>query len=241
MKSSALAYSQFSNREKLRDVRVESEAAAQGPSLIAQPWQSLLPRTQTYPAQTELFSQGSQAHEVYLLVDGAAKLVRVDPQGRELIVGLRRSSCFLGLAAVILAGSHPVSAVTITPSDLVRVPAQTFLDLLKTNLELSRFVHETLSREVCEQTERLAELGSLSSSQRVKQMLHQIIRTCQTDPANNQQEIRLMLPMKQCEIASMLAITPEHLSRVLRQLCNQGVIRWHKGWLVVPNIERLQA
>ena len=204
-------------------------------------WMSLLPPSQSYAAGIGLFCQGSSAREVYFVEHGLVKLVWVDPNGHEFILGLRHAGALLGLAPTILGVVHPVSAITIAQSRLVRVPASTFLGLMKNNAEISFAVHEILSREVCDQSIRMAELGCLSSQERVKQMLHSIVQMCQQQIHKANRSTRFVLPLRQCELASMLAVTPEHLSRILKQLREEGVIRWHKGWLVVPDVTRLQG
>ena len=47
--------------------------------------------------------------------------------------------------------------------------------------------------------------------------------------------------MKRWELASLIAVTPEHLSRLLRQLRDDGVIRVNNGTIVVPDVRRLAA
>lgn len=238
MRSPSVASISYASELKISNIRLARLSAFNNTQ--SSPWQQFLPQSQIYPMGTELFSQESKANEVYFLEDGFAKLVWINPSGRELIVGLRHLPCFLGLASAILGVPHPTSAVTVAKSKLARVPADFLLDLMSKNQEISGTIAHMLSSEVCEQTERLTELGSLSSSQRVKHILYQIVGMCEKKLLEEKQEIRLMLPLKQCEIASVLAMTPEHLSRVLKHLCKQGIIRWHKGWLVVPDISRLQ-
>ena len=41
--------------------------------------------------------------------------------------------------------------------------------------------------------------------------------------------------MKQVEIAELIAVTPEHLSVVLKRMEQQGIIRREKGWLIIPD------
>lgn len=211
------------------------------PTRLASCWRNLLPPSQTYPAGIGLFSQGSSAQEAYFVDAGLVKLVWVDFHGREFIVGLRHGGNFIGLAPVILGATHPVSAVTMSRSRLVRVPAHLLLSLVKNNAEISSVAHEMLSREVCDQAIRMAELGCLSSRERVKQMLRHIVELSPQEIHKTTRETRFLLPLRQCELASMLAVTPEHLSRILKQLREEGVIRWHKGWLVVPDVNRLQG
>jgi CRP-like cAMP-binding protein len=204
-------------------------------------WRNLLPPSQGYPAGIGLFSQGAGAQEAYWVDDGLVKLVWVDSHGHEFIVGLRYPGTFIGLAPVILNAPHPVSAITMAQSRLVRVPANLLLSLVKANPEISSAAHEMLSREVCDLATRMAELGCLSSRERVKKMLRQIVQLSQREIQRTTRETRFLLPLRQCELASMLAVTPEHLSRILKQLRQEGIIRWHKGWLVVPDVSRLQG
>lgn len=217
------------------------EASADPPMRMGGSWMSLLPPPQSYPAGIGLFSQGASAREVYFVEHGLVKLVWVDSNGHEFILGLRHAGAFLGLAPVILDIVHPVSAITMSQSRLVRVPASTFLGFVKNNAEISSAVNEILSREVCDQSVRMAELGCLSSRERVKQMLRHIVQMSQRQIHKATRSTRFVLPLRQCELASMLAVTPEHLSRILKQLREEGVIRWHKGWLVVPDVNRLQG
>lgn len=204
-------------------------------------WRNLLPPSQSYSAGIGLFSQGEGAQEAYWVDDGLVKLVWADSHGHEFIVGLRYSGTFIGLAPVILNAQHPVSAVTMARSKLVRVPANLLLSLVKNNPEMSTAAHKLLSREVCDQATRMAELGCLSSRERVKKMLRQIVQLSQREIQKPTREARFLLPLRQCDLASMLAVTPEHLSRVLKQLRQEGIIRWHNGWLVVPDVSRLRG
>lgn len=204
-------------------------------------WRNLLPPSQSYSAGIGLFSQGEGAQEAYWVDDGLVKLVWADSHGHEFIVGLRYSGTFIGLAPVILNAQHPVSAVTMARSKLVRVPANLLLNLVKNNPEMSSAAHKILSREVCDQATRMAELGCLSSRERVKKMLRQIVQLSQREIQKPTREARFLLPLRQCDLASMLAVTPEHLSRVLKQLRQEGIIRWHNGWLVVPDVSRLRG
>jgi len=45
-------------------------------------------------------------------------------------------------------------------------------------------------------------------------------------------EMRLQMPLKHWEVAELIAVTPEHLSRVLRQMETEGILRREKGWLI---------
>lgn len=197
---------------------------------------NLIP-TQVYPAAVELFPQGSTAREVYLIEFGLVKLFRLGQDGQELIVGLRSTGWILGAASVIIRKSHPVTAVTLTPCRIRRIPAHTFLTLLSSDAQLSWHLHQEHCQEIYNQFSQLVGLGCMSARHRLEQLLWQL--TSALEPDESQKEIRLKLPLKYWEIAELIAITPQYLSRVLKQLQEEGIIIREKGEIVVSSPHKL--
>jgi CRP-like cAMP-binding protein len=52
--------------------------------------------------------------------------------------------------------------------------------------------------------------------------------------------VRLKLPLKHKELAQLLGITPEHLSRVLRGMQQEGVVVREKGWIRIADARLLR-
>src|SRR5262245_29919935 len=77
----------------------------------------------SYSPGSELLQQGMPADDVYLIHDGAVKLVWTEAKGKETIVGLRWRESFLGVPSVITAGRSPTSAITLVRSVIERIPA----------------------------------------------------------------------------------------------------------------------
>src|SRR5437899_10937388 len=65
------------------------------------------PLVRSYSPGFELLQQGMPADHVYLIHDGAVKLVWTEAKGKETIVGLRWRESFLGVPSVITAGPCP--------------------------------------------------------------------------------------------------------------------------------------
>ena len=204
----------------------------------ADAWLPLLPSALSYPAGTVLMQQGGDPGDVFYVEEGLAKLVRAGRDGREQILGLRGPGWFLGAALVLAFRAPPASAVAVTPCRLRRLTRQAFLDLMATHEALSWHVHQMHSREVLSQFQQMADLGTATSRQRLERFLRRF--TAASSP-NGNGGVRLSLPLKRWELASLLAVTPEHLSRLLRQLRDDGVIRVNGGSIVVPDVRRLAA
>ena len=192
-------------------------------------------KRQTYPAGTELFGQGTPVRDVFWLDDGLVKLVHVKPDGGERILGLRFSPRPLGVALAVVKLPSPVSAVTVTRCQIRRISGHDLARAIAADERLSAVVHRAQSEEVLEQFQMLAELSASSSRDRLEHFLLRLVVALSITTAN----MRLQLPLKHYEIAQFIAVTPEHLSRLFRQLCDEGVIGFHKGWLTIKRLDRL--
>ena len=221
----------------LRNHNIETSDAGDGRGLES--WLSLLPAGQLYPVGTVLVRQGCEPSDIFFIEEGLAKLVRIDGNGREQILGLRGPGWLLGAAFVLVGRSHPASVVAVTACTLRRLSREAFLEMMTEHPDLSWHVHRMHSREVLSQFHHMADLGVKTARQRLERVLGRLVAV--TTPGANGKEVRLLSPLKRWELASLIAVTPEHLSRLLKQLRNDGVIRVHKGWIVIPDMARLTA
>jgi CRP/FNR family transcriptional regulator len=194
-------------------------------------------RSELYDVNTWLFHQGESPSYVFLVEHGLVKLVRVSEDGQESILGIRGRGVILGAESAIVQRPHPVSAITLTVCHLWRVPLNLFLALARTDLAVSWHLHLTQSDEVYDQAGQLAGLRSLSARQRVEQLLRQLISA---EPGfSGNVPIEFQLPLKYREVAQLVGITPEHLSRVFKQMEREGKLLRRSGTLIVFDYQSL--
>ncbi len=110
-------------------------------------------------------------------------------------------------------------------------------DSLMIDVQFSWQIQQSQSRETNEQISRIAQLSCHTARQRLEQLLWDLCSALASDKSRNQ--VKIEVPLKQWEIAQLIDVSPEHLSRMLRQLEEAGLIRRNKGWLVVDDTERL--
>lgn len=186
-----------------------------------------------YPRAAELFRQGFPARGIYCIHSGLVKLVNLTSDGKELIVGLRSSGWILGAPAVIIQKPHQVTAVTLTHCHLHYCPGVDFLRFAKFNVEFSKHLLHLYSSEVYDQERHVVMLGTLTATQRLEQLISQMISS------RAQKEMRLKWPLKLEEIAQLIAVQPEYLSRLLKRMEKEGIIQRKKGGIVVSDPQRL--
>jgi CRP-like cAMP-binding protein len=190
----------------------------------------------SYSPGSELLQQGMAADDVYLIHDGTVKLVWTEARGKETIVGLRSRESFLGVPSVITAGPCPTSAVTLVRSVVERIPAEKFLDRLQTDSDLAWKINQIQSRELDEQLTWLGELACCSARSRLANVLRRLTAFNGTTGNRN---TRVRLPLKRREMAELIAVTPEHLSRLLHALSKDGHIQFRNGWIIIPDPQAL--
>jgi CRP-like cAMP-binding protein len=192
---------------------------------------------QTFPPGVELFRQDEPAEVVYLIRDGAVKLVWADINGAEVIVGLRWPGWFLGAAAQIVSAPNPATAVTLVQSTVESISSRNFAQLIASDHEFTRLVHESHSREILESTRTMGEFGCLPARSRLKCLLSHLISSLRDSIRLH--DGRLRLPLKHKELAALIGISPEHLSRVLRELAADHAIDLEEKWIIVRHPEKL--
>ncbi|MDA8083070.1 MAG: Crp/Fnr family transcriptional regulator [Nitrospiraceae bacterium] len=196
--------------------------------------------SQAYPPHTEILRQDTPARMVYFVERGVLKLSRIESSGREFIAGLRHRHWIIGVPAVFLGKQYSFTVTTLTSSSLRSISAENFLNLVETDRELCRQMLTMLSQEIFKQGKNFGNLGCLPAIDRLKQLLYDIIIEVQGS-ADLKQQVKIMVPLKHKEIAQMIAITPEHLSRLLKALEGEGLIRRDGNWLTVRDTEGLKS
>jgi len=56
---------------------------------------------------------------------------------------------------------------------------------------------------------------------------------------NADKQIKIPFPLKHWEVAQLLGLTPEHLSRLIRKMENEAIIERDNGWLILKNPKKL--
>jgi CRP-like cAMP-binding protein len=194
----------------------------------------------SHPNGSEIFKQGNPADAVYIIHEGLVKLVRICADGRQMIVGLRVPGDLLGAEAALLDDEYSVAAITLTTTEMTYVPAYKFRQLVRRNSRFSWLVHQLSNKIVKQELSNLATLGCLKARERVEEVL----RVLDAYLSSSEGSGRKFLPMRDWELAQIVAITPQHLCRVLHTLEADGVVQRHgRRWILnrIPGASPVQA
>ena len=174
-----------------------------------------LPPIRSIPAGKLLVEQGTVASAIQLIETGLVKLVHLNACGRESTIGLRSEGWYAGYTSAFLKIPSSCSVRAVTDCRVVRIPATDFSRCLTQDSEMLGHFLAVLSVEVASQASLQVQVMSSSAEDRLEhfmreRMAHHPSRKT-LDP----------LPvLKQMELAQLLAVTPEHLSRLMKKKKN---------------------
>lgn len=174
-------------------------------------FKNLPPRT-SIASGTTLLLQGEPCESVYLILGGLVKLVHTNAEGNDATLGLRASGWCSGATFALMETHSIYSVITLTACEVIRVPAEEFSCLLMKNSKLMRHFTATVCNELISQSAAQAEVMISSAQKR--------LATFMRERALDGPKCKVLdtLPyLRQAELAKLLSISPEHLSRLLHK------------------------
>lgn len=179
-----------------------------------------------------LFRSGDPCLGFHVVVYGRIKLVFVSSSGLERVVRLVGPGEGFGEALMFMERNYIVTAQALVDSLLLHVGR----DTLFTRLEQSPGVARRMLAGLSERLYRLmGELESYTLQNGVQRLVSYLL---QEWPGEEGKPFRI--DVGKSVIASRLNLTPEHLSRTLRELMDRGLIRVQRRNFTILDSEALR-
>ena len=157
-----------------------------------------------------VFYEGDTPNYFYLLIDGFAKVYKVDPKGTEIVLHNFVGTTLIAEMASIEGFNFPATCICMEDSTFALIKKVEFLKILQTNAKISFKVIKSLTRKIKGMD------GLLNRS---------LIFDATTKVASYIQDNPLAFKNKKNKIiATELHMTPETLSRILKKLKDLKII-----------------
>lgn len=169
--------------------------------------------------EQSLFHQGGDAQHFYLVLSGAIKLYRVSPDGQAKVIEVvRQGEAFAEALMFLHQKAYPLNAEAMGKSNVVAIPSALYKELLLSSPECALGVMGNMAMKL---HRRISEIETLTL-QNTRHRLANYLFGLLPDPTARQGVIQL--PMAKQLIASQLAMQPETLSRLIKEMKQQGLI-----------------
>lgn len=171
----------------------------------------------SYEEGAVLYEEGYEDNAIYTIRDGLVKLVRYQPDGKGRIVRLMKTADTIGLERV-LGRPYGHTAIALLPVTACRIPVGVLRQL---DTEKPRFYRKLMERwatALFQADDYIMMLLSGTVKQRVAQLI------CWLADIDHAHKSRVVM-LNGRDIAAMLDITPESVSRILAELKRQNILR----------------
>ena len=194
-------------------------------------------RVRRFRRNETIFHQGDPGDSLYIIQSGAVKIVLPSPEGEEgaIIATLSRGD-FFGELALLDGAPHSATAVALEPSELLVMRREPFQELIDTDRALRMALFAGLTAELRRLTGHVEELHFLDLPGRLAARLVRLAR--ETEPGVHGSVV-LDWPYTQSELASMIGGTRQTVNRLLADMVTQGLVRFDRDSLVIPDVDRL--
>jgi len=175
------------------------------------------------PGET-LYSQGDPGNGVYCIKSGLIGLRRVDINGNSVLIRLSTAGTTVGYRTILTREAHVNSAEVLTPSVLCYIPRPQVEKLLKANPLLGeRFLQHFFDDAVETENDYVRSLTMGMKSRFLHIILVFYERFGYRDENGN---AIVELPVKRGELAELVGVRPESISRLIDQLQTDEVMRF---------------
>lgn len=196
-----------------------------------------LGRRRAAKAGTLLFQQGEPAASCLYLESGEVSLRRVSGSGAEVEIAAIGAGEWCGEVILFAEGSYPAQAIAVRDAQLLEFRRAEILG--STDPAVGAFFLGLLARKCLRLNRRIEQLAIMDSRER---LAHYILGLCPGHASGcegGRRACSFPFPKKKREVAEELGMAPETLSRSLRQLEAEGLIRIDGPRIEIPSCDGL--
>lgn len=184
-----------------------------------------------------LFSQGEQGKGVYCIKSGLIGLRRLDINGNSALIRLINAGTTVGYRTFLTGKAHINSAEALTSSTLCYIPRPNVDKLLKANpLVGERFLQHFYDDAIETENDYVRSLTMGMKSRFLHLILVFYERFGYQDENGN---AVVHLPVKKGEIAELVGVRPESISRLIDQLQTDNIMRFKERRVEFSDVERV--
>lgn len=183
-----------------------------------------------------LFRKGDECHGLFVVVRGQIKLGVGTPGRHEKVLEVIGPGQSFGEAVMFMNRPYPVFAEALLDTTLLHVSKEAVLEAIENATGFARAMLAGLSQRLHMLISDLESYSIRSGTQRV---IGYLLQQCEAN-APTESNVSLTVPVSKQVLASRLNLTPESLSRVLRDLSVSNLISVHGNQVTIIRLEDLR-
>lgn len=190
-----------------------------------------------YQAGDLVYAVNDPADRLYVVAEGAVKLLQHAADGRNVLLDILTSGEFFGNLAILGVATYPDTAQAHTTACILSIRSDDFQKILDEHPSLALKALAIMGERLGAANQRVFQLSSMPVDQRIAATLLALSKKL----GKSQPEGLLIdTPLSRDDLANMTGATPETVSRVMSQFQSAGVIESGRQWVAITNLKNLE-
>jgi len=170
-----------------------------------------------FPARKILISEGDATTDLYVVIEGKARAVGIDIDGRLIVHNVFGPGGYFGEMSFIDGEPRCATVETLQKTRLLKIPRDRFRKILPANPDITFNLMKGLTEKLRNATRRIEELVFMDAYSRVSNLLLRL-----APPGEGPRTVPDLLTQQ--DIAERIGTSREMVSRVLTSLVSSGYI-----------------
>jgi len=174
-----------------------------------------------YQKGSSVFQQDEDAHSFFLLLHGHLRVVKITPDGQQVVVRFVMPGDLFGIAMAMGRTTYPATALAVVDSIALVWPSATWPRLVAKHPPLAINTIQTVGSRLHDAHTRVIEM---STEQVEKRVAHALLRLAQQAGRKGEGGIQIDFPISRQDIAEMTGTTLHTVSRILSAWEDLGLV-----------------
>lgn len=187
-----------------------------------------------YPKGSFIITRNDRSSVMYLLLTGRVKVSIASPEGKELALSYLDAPSFFGEMGIVDASPRSADVIATTDVEVLSIEAKDLVYAFRIQPELAIALVGTLSRRLRDLIARLEGMAFHDATHRVMRVLLNVATA-----SYESRGVPVIEGLTHYEIATLAGTSRETASRVISNLCRDGVVAT-KGRKIVIDLFALR-
>lgn len=193
-------------------------------------------RTRHFLPGEPVYHEGDEPTGVYCVSSGLVGIRKVDTDGESVLLRLVRPGETFGYRSLLTGAPHGVSAEALKEGDVCHLPAAGVHKMIADDPSLMMAFFRHLARDMADAETKVLE--TVTASCRVRFLRLLVALGGDADGAAGS-EVHLELPVSRQDIASLIGVRSETMSRIIRAIEDEGLAHFKGRHVDIPDCRRL--
>ncbi len=195
-----------------------------------------LVKTRKYRKNMFIFTEGESGEAVYFVKTGKVKISKMVEDGREHVLHIMQEGDIFGEVVLFNGGNYPATSEVIEDAEVGILRNEDLENLMRQNVDIAIDMLKIMSRRLQNASSQIRDLALKDALSRTAGLLLKLSEAFGTE---TEEGVVINLSLNRQELANMVGLTRETVTRVLSDLKRTKVIDTDKNQITILNKRKL--